>query len=182
MRTIRSTVKATTTSMRVRPSSACRGRAESREWRRGVTEVPTDRLHRPLPALSIAKPTFSFGFFDAQRSPPRGSPAIGPVRRVAAPRARCRNRASSARVLRPTPTPSPGLMWWPGVRTGPSRGGPRRAVGPQYDLGSPNECWATKLRIISRLTGAIRSSRAMPHKSARPNSVDIPLPPWVWMA
>ena len=44
------------------------------------------------------------------------------------------------------------------------------------------ECWATKFRIISRLTGAVRMSRAMPHMSARPYSDDIPLPPWVWMA
>src|SRR5664279_2861164 len=61
---------------------------------------------------------------------------------------------------------------------------PRRRPGrgAQYDLGSPRECWATKLRIISRLTGAMRSRRAMPHRSASPYSVDMPLPPWVWMA
>ena len=34
----------------------------------------------------------------------------------------------------------------------------------------------TKLRIISRLTGAMRSRRVMPHMSARPYSVDMPLP------
>ena len=33
-----------------------------------------------------------------------------------------------------------------------------------------------------RLTGAVRSSRAMPHRSASPNSVAMPFPPWVWMA
>ena len=35
---------------------------------------------------------------------------------------------------------------------------------------------------LSRLTGAVRSRRAMPHRSARPYSVARPLPPWVWIA
>src|SRR5664280_1138713 len=66
----------------------------------------------------------------------------------------------------------------PGVGTTPTVG----TLGfAQYERGSPSECWATKLRIISRLTGAIRSRRAMPHRSASPYSEDMPLPPWVWM-
>ena len=40
----------------------------------------------------------------------------------------------------------------------------------QYDFGRPSDCWATKLRTISRLTGAMRRSRTMPHRSARPYS------------
>src|SRR6185437_8057811 len=52
----------------------------------------------------------------------------------------------------------------------------------QYDRGRPRECWATKLKIISRLTGATRCNRAAPQRVARPYSVARPLPPWVWMA
>src|SRR5690606_12561988 len=52
----------------------------------------------------------------------------------------------------------------------------------QYDRGRPRECWATKFRISSRLSGAVRSSRERPDVVARPESVDMPLPPWSWMA
>ena len=41
---------------------------------------------------------------------------------------------------------------------------------------------ATKLRIISRLTGAIRPARAATSRPAMPYSWVIPLPPWVCTA
>ena len=41
---------------------------------------------------------------------------------------------------------------------------------------------ATKLRIISRLTGAIRPARTPPSSVATPYSVVMPLPPWTWIA
>src|SRR5438552_2475228 len=57
-----------------------------------------------------------------------------------------------------------------------------RRCESQYDFGSPRDWDATKLRTISRLTGAMRRRRTSPHRSASPNSVVMPLPPWVWMA
>jgi len=48
--------------------------------------------------------------------------------------------------------------------------------------GQTRVCWDTKLSTISLLTGATLSSRVMPHIVARPYSVAIPLPPWVWIA
>ena len=59
---------------------------------------------------------------------------------------------------------------------------PAGADGPSVGRRQPRLCWATKLSTISRLTGAVLSMRAMNHRSARPYSRDIPLPPWVWMA
>ena len=41
---------------------------------------------------------------------------------------------------------------------------------------------ATKLRIISRLTGAIRPARVATRRPAMPYSWVIPLPPWVCTA
>jgi hypothetical protein len=38
------------------------------------------------------------------------------------------------------------------------------------------------LRIISRETGAVRTSRTPHHMSVRPYSSAKPLPPWVWIA
>ncbi len=65
----------------------------------------------------------------------------------------------------------------------------RRARSPSRRDARLSRTWAgaasagpTKLRIISRLTGAVRMRRANPHMSARPNSDDMPFPPWVWMA
>ena len=58
-----------------------------------------------------------------------------------------------------------------------------RAPAPdQYDFGSPSECIATKLRIISRLTGAIRVVRAATRRPATPYSWVMPLQPWVCTA
>ena len=47
----------------------------------------------------------------------------------------------------------------------------------QYDRGRPSEVCATKLRIISRLTGAIRDSRDADSIAAKPYSWLSPLPP-----
>src|SRR5699024_11608419 len=47
----------------------------------------------------------------------------------------------------------------------------------QYDLGRPRFYCATKLRTISRLTGAIRESREPASICTRPYSSARPLPP-----
>src|SRR5690606_7203061 len=49
--------------------------------------------------------------------------------------------------------------------------------GHQYDRGRPSEVCATKLRIISRLIGAIRASRELVIAAAMPYSLVNPLPP-----
>src|SRR3990170_4505654 len=52
----------------------------------------------------------------------------------------------------------------------------------QYDLGSPRSCSATKLRIISRLTGAVFRRRAPFQIWIKPYSSEKPLPPCTSMA
>jgi hypothetical protein len=46
--------------------------------------------------------------------------------------------------------------------------GPRWQLANQYDFSWPSTCCATKLRIISLLTGAIRPARTAPSKVATP--------------
>jgi len=52
-------------------------------------------------------------------------------------------------------------------------------VAAQYEAGSPRLRVATKFSTISRLTGAVRISLVMNHRSASPYSMARPLPPWV---
>ena len=90
-----------------------------------------------------------------------------------------RRRRRSGPAGRRTPAARPRTASWIGqvdargrrrTRCGtPSAGSPGRCAvhwctdcrsDAQYDLGRPSVWWATKLRIISRLTGAIRATRA----------------------
>ena len=96
-------------------------------------------------------------------------------------------RAVNHRFFNPNIKLPNALSRWEGevreaVRRGISRGRrhepPRFRYPLQYDLGSPSECWATKFRIISRLTGAIRPARAHASIIASPYSDASPLPPW----
>src|SRR5262249_53150140 len=54
--------------------------------------------------------------------------------------------------------------------------------GHQYERGRPSEVCATKLRTISRLTGAMRASFEAVTAAAMPYSLVNPLPPRHWTA